>query len=253
MRSGFKYSIEMKLHCIETQIATTPLLPQARMAGVLYLIIIVSGLFSEMVVRSGIIVPDDIRATAENILAKETLFRIGFLSDLIMVMSDVGVALLFYLLFRHVNKGLSMLSAFFRLAQATVIGINLLNMFMPLILLNRGEFLQAFSDEQVYSLSSLFLEAHTYGYLISGVFFGISCILLGVLIYRSDYFPRWLGVLVLAAGISYLIDCITNFLAPGYASLSEYLVVSVAVISEFSLCLFLLIRGVNPGPEKKKV
>ena len=233
---------------MEIQVTAPPLRSQARKAGVLYLIIILSGLFSEMVVRSGIIVPDDIRATAENIMAKETLFRLGFLSDLIMVMSDVGVALLFYLLFRHVNKGLSMLSAFFRLAQATVIGINLLNMFMPLILLNRGEFLQAFSDEQVYSLSSLFLEAHTYGYLISGVFFGVSCVLLGVLIYRSEYFPRWLGVLVLAAGISYLIDGITNFLAPGYASLSEYLVVSVAVISELSLCLFLLIKGTRTIP-----
>ena len=233
---------------METQITTPPLRSHARLAGVLYLIIILSGLFSELVVRSGIIVPGDIRATAENILAKETLFRIGFLSDLLMVMSDVGVALLFYLLFRHVNKGLSMLSAFFRLAQATVIGLNLLNMFIPLLLLNRSDFMQAFTDEQVYSLSSLFLEAHTYGYLISGVFFGVSCILLGVLIYRSEYFPRWLGILVLAAGISYLIDCITNFLAPGYASLSEYLVISVAVISELSLCLFLLIKGIRKIP-----
>lgn len=234
---------------METGITTRQLRTYARTAGVLYLIIILSGLFSEMFVRSGMVVPDDFRATAENILAKETLFCIGFLSDLIMVMSDVGVALLFYLLFRHVHKGMSMLSAFFRLAQATVIGINLLNFFMPLLILNKGEYLQSFSAEQLNALSSLFLEAHTYGYLISGVFFGISCILLGILIYRSEYFPRWLGILVLAAGISYLIDCLTNFMTPGYAYLSEYLVISVAVISELSLCLFLLIRGVNPGPE----
>lgn len=235
---------------MEKEISTRQLRSYARIAGGLYLIIIVSGLFSEMFVRSGTVVLDDIQRTAENIQAKETLFRVGFLSDLIMVMSDVGVALLFYLLFRHVNKGLSMLSAFFRLAQATVIGINLLNFFMPLLLLNNGGYLQSFSAEQLDALSSLFLEAHTYGYLISGVFFGISCIILGLLIYRSEYFPRWLGVLVLSAGISYLIDCLTNFMAPGYAYLSEYLVISVAVISELSLCLFLLIRGINPGLEK---
>lgn len=230
---------------MKTQIDLTEIRKIARMAGVLYLIIIISGLFSEMFVRSGIIVHNDFQATANNILEKESLFRVGFISDLIMVMSDVGVALLFYILLKPVNRGLSMLAAFFRLAQATVIGINLLNFFMPLLILGNGEHSQSFSIEQLNSLSSLFLEAHTYGYLISGVFFGFSCIILGFLIFRSPNFPKWLGVLVVSAGASYLIDSSTNFLAPGFATYSEYLVVSIAVVSELSLCLFLLIKGVR--------
>lgn len=162
-----------------------------------------------------------------------------------MVMSDVGVALLFYLLLKPVNQGLSMLAAFFRLAQATVIGINLLNLYLPQLLLGDAIYLSSFSGEQLNSLSLLFLNAHSYGYLISGVFFGISCVVLGILIYKANYFPKWLGILVVAAGISYLIDCVVNFLFPELASTSEILVMTVAVLSELSLCLFLLIKGVK--------
>jgi hypothetical protein len=217
----------------------------ARTAGVLYLVIIISGLFSELFVRSGIIVPGDANATAGNIAANSFLFRIGFISDLIMVMSDVGVALLLYFVLKPVNKGLSMLAAFFRLAQATVLGINLLNFYLPLLLLGDANYLSSFTNEQLNSLSLLFLNAHSYGYLISGVFFGISCVVLGHLIFKAGYFPKWLGILVVAAGISYLIDCVVNFLFPELASTSEILVMTVAVISELSLCLFLLIKGVK--------
>jgi len=217
----------------------------ARAAGVLYLIIILTGLFSELIVRSGMIVLGDATATAENISANFFMFRIGFISDLIMVMSDVGVALLLYLVLKPVNNGLSMLAGFFRLAQATVLGINLLNFYLPLLLLGDGNYLNSFSGEQLNSLSLLFLNVHSYGYLISGVFFGISCIVLGYLIFKAEYFSKWLGILVVAAGISYLVDCVANFLFPGLASTSEILVMTVAVVSELSLCLFLLIKGIN--------
>lgn len=217
----------------------------ARTAGVLYMIIILSGLFSELFVRSGLIVPGDATATAENISTNTFLFRIGFISDLIMVMSDVGVALLLYLILKPVNNGLSLLAGFFRLAQATVLGINLLNFYLPLLLLGNSDYLSSFSDEQLNSLSLLFLNAHSYGYLISGVFFGISCVVLGTLIYKAKYFPKWLGILVVAAGMSYLIDCVVNFLFPELTSTSEILVMTVAVVSELSLCLFLLIKGVK--------
>ncbi len=216
----------------------------ARMAGILYLVIIISGLFSEMFVRSGLISPEDAMATAQNISSNETLFRFGFFSDLLMVMSDVGVALLLYLLLKPVNKGLSMLASFFRLAQATVLGINLLNMYLPMLLLNNAGYLSSFSSEQINALVLLYLNAHSYGYLISGVFFGISCVVLGYLIFNSPNFPKWLGILVAAAGFSYLIDSLTNFLFPELASSSEYLVVSVAVLSELSLCMFLIIKGI---------
>lgn len=217
----------------------------ARTAGVLYLIIILTGLFSEMFVRSGMIFPGNAAATAENIRANSFLFRIGFVSDLVMVMSDVGVAVLFYLLLKPVNPGLSMVAASFRLAQATVIGINLLNYYMPLLILGEANHLQSFTSEQTNVLVLLFLNAHSYGYLISGVFFGISCVILGYLIFKAEFFPRWLGILIVGAGISYLIDCLVNFLLPEFTSSSEILVMTVAVVSELSLCIYLLVKGIN--------
>ncbi|WP_319480241.1 DUF4386 domain-containing protein [uncultured Draconibacterium sp.] len=219
----------------------------AHAAGILYLLIIITGLFSELCVRSGIIVSGDALASAKNITEHSFLFRIGFISDLIMVMCDVAVALLFYLVLKPVNRGLALLAAFFRLAQATVIGLNLLNYYMPLLILGDSEVMTGFSGEQLNSLVLLFLNAHAYGYLISGVFFGVSCVILGHLIYKAVYFPKWLGALVFAAGISYLLDAVVNFLFPELASLSEFLVMTVAVVAELSLCLFLLIKGVRTG------
>ncbi|MCB0544979.1 MAG: DUF4386 domain-containing protein [Saprospiraceae bacterium] len=92
----------------------------------------------------------------------------------------------------------------------------------------------------------LFLEMHGYGYLISGVFFGLHCFFLGYLLYRSDYFPRILGILMVGASFAYLIDCFTNFLAPDLAPVTEWLVVTMAVIAELSFALWLLIKGVRP-------
>lgn len=232
------------LNAMKTIEIMDPLKNNARLAGVFYLVVILAGLFSELAVRSEIIVPGDAAATAAHIADKEFLFRMGFVSDLVMIMSDVVLALLFYLILRPVNNALSLLAAFFRLAQASVLGINLLNYYWPLLILN-GQFMGTFSEAQLNALVLFFLNAHSYGYLISGVFFGLSCLILGSLLLKSIYFPRWLGSLVVAAGASYLIDCLTNFLWPEYASISELLVFSVAVVSELSLCLFLLIKGIT--------
>ncbi|MFB6343311.1 DUF4386 domain-containing protein [Saccharicrinis sp. FJH62] len=217
----------------------------ARIAGILYLIIIIAGLFSEMFVRSSIVVPGDALTTAQNILNHSVLYRVGFVSDLIMIMSDVAVALLFYLLLKPVSKGLSLLAAFFRLGQATVLGLNLLNYYMPLLIFGDNTYLSSFSGDQLSSLALLFINAHSYGYLISGVFFGISCIIVGSLMYNAEYFPKWLGILIIAAGISYLVDCFVNFLGPEFSNVSEILVVTIAVAAELTLCLYLLVKGIK--------
>ncbi|TNE53078.1 MAG: DUF4386 domain-containing protein [Bacteroidetes bacterium] len=215
----------------------------ARIAGVLYLVIIVCGLFSEMFVRANIIVPGDARATAANILASEPLYRLGFASDLVMILCDIGVAMLFYMLFRPVSQALALLAAFFRLVQSAVLGVNLLNHFVPLLLLGGDPYLAGFETGQMQTMSLLFLQAHGYGYLISGMFFGLSCLILGYLFYHSVYFPKALGILLVLASLGYLIDGFTNFLAPDFAEVTEWLVVLSAVIAEISICLWLLIKG----------
>ena len=217
----------------------------ARTAGILYLIIIITGLFSEMFVRSGIIISGDAMGTITNIAENESLYRFGIASDLIMVLSDVVLGLLFYLLLKPVNQGIALLAAFFRLAQDAIIGLNLLNFIMPLQALDQSETMIGLSSAQLNSLVMLSFNAHANGYLISGAFFGLSCIFLGYLVYKSSYFPKWLGVIGVATGMGYFIDVFTNILAPDFASASEIVLITVAITSELSFSLFLLIRGVN--------
>ncbi len=197
-----------------------------------------------MFVRAQLVVPNDAEATASNILNHSFLYRIGFASDLLMAMCDIGVALLFYFIFKATHRELSLTASAFRFAQAIIISLNLLNFYLPLLLLGEGITLPHFSEEQLQSLSLIFLQAHAYGYLISAVCFGISCIITGWLMIRTrQIFPKWLGVIVAAAGISYLSDSGINFLLPDLASTSELLLISIAAPSEILLCAFLMFKG----------
>jgi hypothetical protein len=222
---------------------TSPLV-YARAAGVLYLIIIVFGLFSEAFVRSGLIVQGDATATANNIMASEGLFRIGFLADSIMFLSDVGLAVLLYILLKPVSKTLALVAAFFRLAQTAVLALNLLNHYAALLLLNGADYSAAFETDQLHALVYLVLDLHGHGYDLGLLFFGLHCLLLGYLVVKSHYIPRVLGVLLVAAGATYLIGSYTRFLFPDYVTLVSPIYV-VALVSEVSLCLWLLIKGVN--------
>lgn len=226
-------------------LTNTQALKLARIAGVLYLVIIICGLYSEMFVRGTLIVPGDAAATVQKIMGAKGLFRTGFASDMLMAICDVGVGVLFYMLLKPVSKTLALLAAFLRLAQAAIIGLNLLNYLNVVLIPDQPDFMTAFTAEQVNAQVMMYLQMHSYGYLVSGVFFGSSCLVLGYLFYKSAYFPKVLGVMMTLAAVSYLTDCFTNFLAPEYAGISEMLVVSIAVITEFSLCLWLLIKGVK--------
>jgi hypothetical protein len=222
---------------------TSPLV-YARTAGVLYLIIIVFGIFSEVFIRSRIIVPGDAAATAGNILASEGLFRFGFLADSLMVLSDVALAALLYILLRPVHRTIALAATFFRLAQSAVLALNLLNYHAGLLVLGDAGASAGFGTDQLQSLSYLYLDLHGHGYDLGLILFGLHCLLLGYLIYRSRYLPRVLGVLAVAAGVVYLIGSYTRFLFPAYVSLVSPIYI-VAFVSELVICLWLLIRGVN--------
>jgi hypothetical protein len=218
----------------------------ARVAGFLYLIIIVCAGFSEGYVRSNLIVPGDATATANNIVASEWLFRVGFVSDLIAFLSDLVVSVLFYVLLKPVSKTLSLIAASLRLlAHPAIASINLLNHFIALLLVSGAEYLTVFETDQLHALVLLFLNAHTYGYLIGGAFFGLHCFVLGYLLFKSDLFPGILGILLVLASLGYLIESFGNFLFPNYEEVFVWIVAVPAVIAELSLCLWLLLKGVK--------
>lgn len=220
----------------------------ARVAGVLYLIIIIAGIFAEFFVRQSLIVPGDATTTASNIMASEGLFRAGIAGDLVMIMSDVALALVFYVLLKPVSNALALLAAFFRLAQAAILGINLLNLFFVLQLLSGADYLTIFGTDQVQALVLLFLTGHSIGYAIGLVLFGLSLSVLGYLVFKSGYFPRVLGVLLIVASAGYLIDSFARFLLPTYDNYEAILTLVVflpAFIGELSMCLWLLLKGIK--------
>ncbi|MBN2227691.1 MAG: DUF4386 domain-containing protein [candidate division Zixibacteria bacterium] len=223
----------------------------ARIAGFGYLIIIVAGIFAEFFVRSALIVPGDATATANNIMISGGLYRIGIAGDLVMLVCDAIVAWALYVLLKPINKNLALLAAIFRLLHATINGINLLNMLFPLFILSGAGYFAGFTVEQLHALVMLFLDAHAYGYVIALAFFGIHCLILGYLILKSQYLPKGLGLLMIAASLGYLIDSFAHILMSNYADYAMIFLPVVAIpaiIAELSFCLWLLFVGIKNRP-----
>jgi hypothetical protein len=220
----------------------------ARAAGLGYLMIVACGMYAEFFVRQGLVVPGDPSATANAIAGAEALWRSAIASELVMLLADVLVAGALYVVFRGVSEGLAMLAAFFRLAHAAVVGVNLLNVYVPLLLLGDAARSGAFVDGQRDALALLLVDTHAYGYAIGLTFFGVYCGLVGWLVLRSAYVPRVLGVLLLAAGAGYLIDSFARTLMVDYAAHADVLgtvVLLPAFVGELSFSLWLIVKGVR--------
>jgi len=233
---------------------TTQTSPQvyARIGGVLYLMIIVAGALGEIFIRGKLIVSGNATSTASNIIASQSLWRIGIAGDLLMHICDIPVMLVLYLLLRPVNKNLARLAVLFNLIQTAVLVANKLNLLMPLFLLGNADYLKAFDPNQLSALAYLFIKAHDYGYGIGLIFFGFACLTYGYLLFRSGYFPRLLGVLIALAGLSYLTDSFTLILAPAFAG-TIFPILVLALIGELSLCLWLILKGVDVPKWEKRV
>lgn len=224
----------------------------ARIAGVLYLIIFVGGIFAQFVVRQSLIVPGDAAATASKIAASEGLFRVGIAGDLLMLLSDVALAVVFFVLLRPVNNILSMMAAVFRLTQAALIGSSLVNLFYTLNLLHSADLMTVVGAEQLM----IFLNAHAIGYSVAMIFFGVNCLLIGYLVFQSGYFPKVLGILLVIAGVAYLSDSFAQVLLTDYAAykaLFESVAIPLAVVGELAMALWLLIRGINVQAHEQRI
>ena len=228
-------------------IHTTQTSPQvyARIGGALYLIIIALGLFGEVFVRGNLIVSGDATATANNIMASQLLWRFGIVGDLIQHVCDIGVMLAFYVLLRPVSKNLALLALLLNLIQTAVLVAFKLNLLVALFLLGKASYLQAFEPQQLHALSYVFIRADSYGFGIGLVFFGFTVLVLGSVIFRSGYLPKFLGVLLFIAGVCYLTNSLALLLAPTFADMLFPFILLPAFIGELSLALWLLVKGVN--------
>lgn len=217
----------------------------ARLGGILYLAIILFGLFGETVVRGTLVASGDVAATANGISASQLLWRAGIVGDLLMHVFDVPVIVVLYLLLRPVSESLALLATLINLVQTAVLVVNKLNLLVPIFLQEDAGYLKAFSPEQLHALSYLAIQAHGFGFGVGLIFFGFACLVRGYLIFRSGYLPRALGLLILTAGLCYLTNSFALLLAPSFAAAIFPGVLVPAFVGELSLCLWLIIKGVN--------
>lgn len=215
-----------------------------RFTGLLYLLVIICAGFSQGYVRGTLIAPNDAVTTANNIIQNKGLFQLGLTTDLIAFLIDAVIAVMLYQIFRPFNKTLAMVSSAFRLIAHPAIGsLNLLNHYMALNVLQSEGLSSAFTTNQLQEFSITFMQMHHYGYLIAGAFFGIHCLLLGLLIYKSNVFPKVFGGLLLGAAAGYLIETFGNFNFPGYEGYTALIVGIAAALGEVGLTFYMLIKG----------
>ena len=213
---------------------------KARMGGFCWFMCFLTSIYP-MMISGRLIVAGDPAATAANLLANETFFRLGTASLLISTAFYIGATLFVYEVLRPVNRSLSLLAAFFSLVACAVGAFSCIFDLVPFILLKGTPYLTvAFTVEQLQALTLMFLKVRVQANDIALSLFGLHCFGVGYLIFRSTFMPRIIGVLMLMAGISWL----TFLLPPVAQSLAPFNMMPGA-LGEVSLALWLLLKGVN--------
>lgn len=217
---------------------------KARIAGLLWLAVIVTGLIP-FFIRAPLIVPGDAATTTNNILGNESLFRLAFVSDLVAGICYIGVTILLFRLLSAVSGTISLLSASFGLAGVIAGSAASLPALAIFIVLGGGQYTSAFTTGQLQSLASVFLRLDATGFALSMVFFGLQIVSVGYLIVRSTFLPRILGLLLMLGGSSYVISSFATFLAPATGARLTPFIVPIALLGEGSLTVWLIVKGVN--------
>ena len=217
----------------------------ARIAGLWYLMISIPGAFSLLYIPSHFIVSGDAGATASKILASEFLFRIGILSEVIGFLGFIFVVRALYRLLSGVNKSYASLMVTLMLVSIPISLLNVLNEIAALKLVRGGGYLSVFDKGQLEALAMLFLHLHFQGFVVAQVFWGLWLIPFGILVYKSGFLPRILGVLLIIACFGYLANSLDGFgvLPHGVSS-----VVGQLTICELPIILWLLIMGARDQP-----
>ena len=226
---------------------------QARFAGLLYLLMCVTGLPGLLLIPNALIVNGDAVATANHLRASSTLFRLGIASELFhqVVFAFLGLAL--YDLFRSVNRSAATQLVLLVALSVPIMFVNVLNELAALILVTRPPFLATFSQPQLDSLASLFLRLHGEGIGVVDVFWSLWLVPFGVLVMRSRFLPRALGVLLLAGAAGAMIGAVTSVL-PTLSTHAVNAVGQVLALGELPIIVWLVFPGARePRPNRGDV
>jgi hypothetical protein len=213
---------------------------KARIAGALYLLTILTGIFSAGYVSGKLVVNGDAATTAANILAHRGLLQLGFAVYLIEMACQVAITALFYDLLKPAGRSVSLVAAFLGLTGCIIKTFSRVFFIAPLFILGGAHYLSVFSGEQLQALALLFLKVNDSGAGVALVFFGFYAILTGYLIIRSTFLPRILGVLSVFGGLGWL-----TFLYPPLGGRLFPFIAIFAILGAASLIFWLLLKGVN--------
>lgn len=216
----------------------------ARVAGLLYLFLVITGVYGIFYVSSQIIVRGDAAAVADNILSNELLFRTGIINDLVSNIIFVLLVLALYRLLKQVNEYWAKLMVALVIVQVPVVffmeAFNITS-----LMIFKGEILKTFELSQRHDLAMLFLRINDYGMLLLEMFWGLWLLPFGLLVYRSGFIPRIFGILLIIAGMAYMTDSLVSLLFPDYSAFINQPTLLLAAIGEISITLWLLIKGVK--------
>ena len=242
----------MTTHAIETlPRAETPfIVTHARVVGFLILCLIPLQIFGLSLVPSRLIVSGDVAATARNIMASETLFRLSIVSALLIFLADVALVLVYYQLLKPVNRNMAILMVILNLLAVPIAMLNELNQFAVLFFVQGPDSLRTFTPDQLHALMSLFMNLHDIGTTIGGIFWGLWLVPFGLLVFKSGFFPRAMGVLLIIECFGFLVQSFVGFLVPGLQA-DLALLPAITGWAELFVPLWLLIRGVNIEQWKK--
>jgi hypothetical protein len=219
----------------------------ARIAGAVYLSMVLTGPFSLIYVPGKLIVRGNATATAGNILAHDTLFRLGIIAGLFGQVIFICLAVALYRLLSDVNKTWARLMVAFVLVAAAVGFVIELNNLGALILFRGGEFLSVFDKAQLDALGMLFIRLHGKGNMMAEIFWGLWLLPFGLLVFRSGFLPRWIGVWLMINCFGYLILFVTALFFPDYND-KAFLYLQPVLFGELAIMLWLLIKGVKLAP-----
>jgi|SRR5450830_85191 len=217
----------------------------ARLWGALYLLVIVFGAFAEGFVTDKLIVAGNVAASAQNILAQPGLWNLGIAADLLVVVLAIPQLWIEYLFLSKVHKSLMLLSLLLGAASLAVEAVSKVFLLVILPMLKSPDYLTAFDAHQMQVLANLALKSHNVSFNIALIFFGFACLVSGYLVFKSNYLPKFIGLLLQLAGACYLVACFAALFAPAFANLITPGILIPPLIGESALCLWLLAKGVN--------
>ncbi len=231
---------------MENQNTITSQYKAARLAGLLYLIAMATGLFAEFYVRfpSTLVVNGDAAKTASNIMANERLYRIGIANNIITFAIDVALIWALYVLLRPVNRNLALLAVFFRLVETTIACVAIINSYVAMQFVNDVEHQKAFDSNQIQALSILH-DTYALTFVVVAIFLGLGSTIFNYLLFKSRYIPKALAAWGIFASLLLLMSQFAIIIFPAVEKIIIPACYGPIAIDEIALGFWLLFKGAN--------